>query len=119
MCECKPPSAALSAGAMTSANRIGVSIGTAIWRGFWAVRAARRAAPVPRARPTPARGACEASGRPGRVAVAAMRSSLGSGWSGGGGEAGAGEAEVHVVERGPAARHGDDGEAGAVEGGDG
>src|SRR5919204_3167416 len=42
-----PPSASLSAGAITRANRSGVSGGTRIWRGVRAVSAARRPDRVP------------------------------------------------------------------------
>ena len=59
---CRPPSAAFRAGAMTSANRIGVSIGTAIWRGLRAVSAARRDASVRRARPGDVRRGAARSG---------------------------------------------------------
>src|SRR5438105_3885742 len=80
MCECRPPSALLSAGAITSANRIGVIIGTAIWRGLCAVSATRRPARVCMAR-------------------AVMSMVL---WSGGHGEALAGQPQVDVVECRPA-----------------
>src|SRR4051794_40965578 len=43
MCEPSPPSASFSAGAITSANMIGVRRGTRICRGVRAVSAARRA----------------------------------------------------------------------------
>src|SRR2546421_11613743 len=79
MPEWKPPSASFSAGAITTANRTGVSSGTRIWRGVRAVSAARR---------------------PARVASAfrdAMWVSFLS--SGGVREAVAGQLQVDVVER--------------------
>src|SRR5690349_12022736 len=44
MPECRPPVAAFSAGATINASSSGPSSGTAIWRGFPAVSAARRRA---------------------------------------------------------------------------
>src|SRR3954471_14336778 len=81
MCEFRPPVAAFSAGATTSASSAGPTSGTAIWRGLWAVSAARREARVRSARP---------------MEVDAMV--VLSRGSGGDGHAGAGQAEVDVVE---------------------
>src|SRR3954451_6682195 len=101
MCEFRPPVAAFSAGATTSANKAGPTSGTAIWRGLWAVSAARRAASVRSARPMDVRGGA-ATGRgasaAGSARVVDMGSVLSDGLSGGGGHAGAGQPQVDVVE---------------------
>src|SRR4051812_10124579 len=88
-----------SAGAMTSANRIGVRSGTMISRGVWALNANRRRTRVNHA---PARFARSTFGsvrtfssRVGAVMVVMILSFRTSGR-----DAAAGEAQVHVVERG-------------------
>src|SRR3954452_7628213 len=109
MSEFKPPVATFSAGATTSASSAGPTSGTAIWRGLWAVSAARRAARVRSARPMDVRGGA-ATGRgasaAGSARVVAMGSVLSDGVSGGGGQAGAGQPQVDVVEGRPAAADG-------------
>src|SRR4051794_19970448 len=100
MCEPSPPSASLSAGAITSANMIGVRRGTRISRGVRAVRARRLEARVWRA------------------AVAYMSWSFRVRRSGGVGQIGAGEAEVDVVEGGLARADRPGAHAGGVDGGD-
>src|SRR5438270_275918 len=88
------------AGAMTTANSTGVSRGTTISRGVWALRAKRRRASVARAPSLGAplgAGATIEPGNAGAVVIAAMVFSLGTG---SGGEAVAGETEVDIVERG-------------------
>src|ERR687887_1590957 len=95
MCEPSPPSASLSAGAITRANSTGVKSGTRIWRGVRAVRAARRWASV------------ASAGR------AVMVTPLGSGSLG---EAIAGEPQVDIVEGGLAGADGAGGESGAIGG---
>src|SRR5437016_5220813 len=87
------------AGAMTTANSTGVSRGTTISRGVWALRANRRRARVARA---PNRRARDGDGRTivlgtrGAVVTAVMGSPC---LRGSGGDAAAGEPEVHVIER--------------------
>src|SRR4051812_27187618 len=102
MCEWRPPSALLRAGAMTRANRIGVIIGTAIWRGLCAVSAARRDASVRRARPR--RGGRRAGARGVRLVDSAMLAAIVlapfRAVSGGEGEVVARQPQVDVVERG-------------------
>src|SRR5690349_21208184 len=106
---CSPPSAVFSAGAMTVANRIGVTSGTAICRGLLAVSAARRRASDSSAvvrRVGRRSGRARAPGA-GAAMVPAMGTSLsGLGRSGGVGERRAGEVQVDVVERGRTRRHG-------------
>src|SRR5689334_4803323 len=114
MLECRPPSAAFSAGAMTSANRIGVSIGTAIWRGLCAVSAARRAARV-----RSAWGKGVRRRRRGTATGAAVVVAMGTSVSGGGGEGLAGQPQVDVVERGAAGRERSRAQSGVVQRGDG
>src|SRR5579872_7566189 len=103
MCECSPPRAFLSAGASTTANRIGVSSGTAIWRGLWAVSAARRRASVSRA-PTAGvrRGVRTPAGTGWERGVGAVTAFVAMGVlsvrSGDGADAGTGESQVDVVE---------------------
>src|SRR5919199_2399728 len=115
MLVCRPPRAALSAGAMTSAKRIGVSIGTAIWRMLRAVRAARREASVRRARARPARGGAAAPGR--RRAGSARGGDMGPSFRGAGGRGGggAGEPQVDVIERGAAGADRGGAQPGSVE----
>src|SRR3954447_25491426 len=116
MFACSPPSADFSAGAITSANRIGVSIGTAIWRGLWAVSAARRDASVRSARLRRVRGGAgmrALSGAGGATVVAMVVSFRGR--DSGGDEAVAGQAQVDVVEGRPAAGDRARGDPGPVE----
>src|SRR3954452_22484236 len=102
MCEFKPPVAIFSAGATTSASSAGPTSGTAIWRGLWAVSAARRAASLRSARPIGVRGGAARSG--GRVVGSAMAVAMGQVpfvWvSGGDGQPGPGEPQVDVIEGG-------------------
>src|SRR5436190_10838950 len=98
MCEPSPPSASLRAGAITSANMIGVRSGTRIWRGVRAVSAKRRAERVWRA--------------------AAVFISCSLSRSGGVGHAVAGEPQVDVVERRLASADRPRAHAGGVDGGD-
>src|SRR3954453_6548498 len=97
MLECRPPSACLSAGAITSANRIGVMTGTAIWRGLCAGSARRRDASVRSERPSAVgRGdaaRATAAGWGIVVAIGVRFTSRGLG------RARVGEAQVDVVER--------------------
>src|SRR5581483_4719940 len=96
-----------NAGAMTSANRIGVTSGTSNSRGVWALRAKRRRDSAPKAvvRATGRAGAGVGAGTTTVPAVVAtdMRCSpcgLGRGRKvRSGGQAVAGELEVDVVER--------------------
>ena len=69
------PSAVFSAGAITSANRIGVSSGTRIWRGFCAVSAARRRASASSALGAATRRGARstAGGESARVAMSILR----------------------------------------------
>src|SRR5919198_4511974 len=113
---CSPPSAVLSAGAMTTANRIGVSSGTAIWRGLCAVSAARRFARVSSALRVRVRTGARRGTAAGCMAVAAMGSFLSSG---GFGELVAGEPQGDVVEGGLAGGDAGRGDAGFVDHGDG
>src|SRR5690242_12900542 len=113
----RPPSALLRAGAITVAKRIGVSSGTAIWRGLCAVSAARRFASV-----TNALADRVSAGRRGAntavltaVAVMAMVSLRGSG---GVGDLGAGEPQVDVVERGRPGHEARGRKVGAADGAD-
>src|SRR6478609_2960546 len=99
MCVCSPPSALLRAGAMTVANRIGVSSGTAICRGLWAVRAARRLASVMSALVLRVSAGRRTANPPVLMAIAAMIGFPFEFGLGGFGDLGACQPEVHVVER--------------------
>src|SRR2546427_2649186 len=93
-----------SAGAITDANRIGVSNGTTISRGVRALRSIRRRASVANARPRSVRAMLDLSGsRTGRGVVMVVMALSPSGRSRG--ALVAGEVEVDVVERRGA--HGD------------
>src|SRR5438270_3427564 len=96
-----------SAGAITSANRMGVSSGTRTSRGVLALSEARRRARVANA--VSSEGRLASTATPERVrgglvvrVVTVMLRSVGECWWADalGGEAGAGELEVDVVERG-------------------
>src|SRR6476661_5468781 len=101
MCVCSPPSALLRAGAITVANRIGVSSGTAICRGLWAVSAARRLASVANAPTLPVRAGRRAANAPVLMAAVVMGSgSFRVSVLRGVGDLGAGEPQVDVVKRG-------------------
>src|SRR5512142_1443255 len=99
MCVCSPPSALLRAGAMTVANRIGVSSGTAIWRGLRAVRATRRMASVISALALRVSAGRRRANPAVLMAVADMIGFPLDFGLGGFGERGAGQPEVNVVER--------------------
>src|SRR3954463_15123159 len=90
------------AGAMTNANRIGVSRGTRISRGVRALRVSRRRASAPSAVIDETRGLAMAGScgrKPGETVTAVMVSP-----SFLGGERIAGELQVNVVQRGFAGR---------------
>src|SRR3954452_1854593 len=116
MPEWSPPRACLSAGAITVANRIGVSRGTAIWRGLLAVSAARRLARVNSALlRRVGRAGCRIASGAGAV-MAVIRCPLAR--LGGVGDCGAGEVQVDVVERWGAGRDSGCGEPELVDRGD-
>src|SRR5581483_154145 len=101
-----------SAGAMTTLNRIGVISGTMISRGVWALRAKRRLVKVASgAAIGRARRRVRVTGAGGAVVMAVMGVLSRSG-----GEAVAGQPQIHVVER---RRAGADAAGGDVQVGDG
>src|SRR5436305_11504143 len=103
-----PPSAALSAGAITSANSTGVRRGTTSSRGVRAVRAKRRLASVPSADSEASGARVLTSGGASEMDAMSIRLLVdrGVGASGGRGEAVTRESEVHVGEGRPAGADG-------------
>src|SRR2546429_587472 len=95
-----------SAGAMTSANRTGVSSGTSSSRGVRMLSANLRRTSVRSALVLPAEAAARAVVARGRWSVASMVAMESSSMSGGG-QAAAGQAEIDVVERRPVRREPD------------